>query len=86
MKDAYQVLRQKEADLVRVRHEIESLLITASLLRDEPISEDLNVQTESSTEIRSEHEAEPKATGTEGLSSSVSDSRPGFWTLLTHKR
>lgn len=86
MKDAYQVLWQKEADLARVRHEIESLLITASLLHDEPMSENFNVERNSSAEIRLEREAEPKATGTEGLLSSVSDSRPGFWTLLMRKR
>jgi hypothetical protein len=32
MKDAYAVLEQKEADLARVRQEIESLKIVASLL------------------------------------------------------
>ena len=32
MKDAYAVLAQKEADLARVRQEIESLRIVASLL------------------------------------------------------
>jgi hypothetical protein len=32
MKDAYEVLEQKEADLARVRQEIESLRIVASLL------------------------------------------------------
>jgi hypothetical protein len=32
MKDAYTVLEQKEADLARVRQEIESLRIVASLL------------------------------------------------------
>jgi len=32
MKNAYEVLQQKETDLARVRHEIESLRIVASLL------------------------------------------------------
>jgi hypothetical protein len=35
MKDAYEALKQKEADLSRVRHEIESLRIVASLLLDD---------------------------------------------------
>ena len=35
MKDAYEVLYQKEADLVRVRQEVESLRIAASLLNDD---------------------------------------------------
>jgi len=34
MKDAYQVLQQKEVDLSRVRKEIESLSIVARLLTD----------------------------------------------------
>ena len=34
MRDAYDVLKQKEADLARVRHEVESLRIVASLLLD----------------------------------------------------
>jgi hypothetical protein len=34
MKDAYQVLQQKEVDLSRVRKELESLFIVAGLLAD----------------------------------------------------
>ena len=34
MKDAYQVLQQKEVDLSRVRKEIESLSVVARLLTD----------------------------------------------------
>ena len=32
MKDAYELLHQKEAELVRLRQEVESLRVTASLL------------------------------------------------------
>ena len=43
MKDAYEVLNQKEADVNRVRQEVESLKIVASLLdeagSDEPASD-----------------------------------------------
>ena len=35
MKDAYDVLKQKEADLARVRHQVESLRIVAPLLVDD---------------------------------------------------
>ena len=35
MKDVYEVLQQKEADVARVRHEIENLKIVSSLLSDE---------------------------------------------------
>jgi hypothetical protein len=35
MRDPYDVLKQKEADLARVRHEIESLRIVGGLLADD---------------------------------------------------
>lgn len=38
MKDAYEVLYQKEVDLARVRKEIESLTLSAQLLSDEDLS------------------------------------------------
>jgi hypothetical protein len=37
MKDAYEVLYQKEADLARVRQEIESLTIVASMLAEDDL-------------------------------------------------
>jgi hypothetical protein len=40
MKNAYEVLRQKEADLARVRQEIESLRVVAPLLSEESSSDD----------------------------------------------
>ena len=41
MKDVYEVLHQKEADLARVRREIESLHVVASVLSDDLISDEL---------------------------------------------
>ena len=41
MKDAYELLQQKEAELARVRKEIESLKIVAPLLSDGRNSDDL---------------------------------------------
>jgi len=41
MRNAYEVLHQKETDLARVRREIESLRIVAPLLSDELLSEEL---------------------------------------------
>jgi hypothetical protein len=35
MKDAYEVLRQTELNILRVRKEIEALLVVAPLLKDE---------------------------------------------------
>jgi len=77
MRDAYEELRQKEADVARVRHEIESLLITAPLLDDEPSSDNPNAQPESSTATRLEHDPESQVIGTD-----VSDSHPGFWRVF----
>jgi hypothetical protein len=34
MKDIYDVIRQKEADLERIQHEIEALRLSAKLLED----------------------------------------------------
>jgi hypothetical protein len=42
MKDAYDVLKQKEFDLARVRHEVESLRIVAPLLEDNLDSDQSN--------------------------------------------
>ncbi len=81
MRDVYEVLRQKEADVARVRHEIESLLLTASLLRDQPTSDNLDAHRESPTETGSEHDPDSKVIGTNGLLS-VSDSRPRFWRVF----
>ena len=85
MKNPYEVLQQKEADPTRVRHEIECLQIIASLLSDEPSLQEVNSPTESSTETSLEHDTESKATGTEGLFSSL-DSRPKFWGVLKRGR
>jgi hypothetical protein len=74
MKDAYKVLQQKEADLARVRHEIESLLIVTSLLSDDP-----NKKRLSSVEKTLDPQPDSKATGTDGLFSAVAVSRPRFW-------
>ena len=34
MKDIYEVIRQKEAELLRIQHEIEALRLSAKLLED----------------------------------------------------
>jgi hypothetical protein len=40
MKDAYELLHQKESDLARVRKEVESLNIVAPLLAEDRTSDD----------------------------------------------
>jgi hypothetical protein len=81
MKNAYEVLEQKETDLARVRHEIESLRVVAPLLSDELPSEELTKKRANSAEETSD--SVEKATGTDGLFSSMNPARrPGFWNTL----
>ncbi|MGA8505300.1 MAG: hypothetical protein WB762_06795 [Candidatus Sulfotelmatobacter sp.] len=82
MKNAYEVLQQKETDLARVRHEIESLRIVASLLSEELPSEELTKKRARSEEETWDRGSE-NATGTDGLFSSIDPApRPGFWNTL----
>jgi hypothetical protein len=86
MKNAYEVLEQKETDLARVRREIESLRIVAPLLSDELPSEELTKKRASSTEETLDSGSE-KATGTDGLFSSMNSApRPGFWNTLKRQK
>ena len=65
MKDVYEVLHQKEADLARVRREIESLHIVASLLSDDLVSDELTKKKESSAEKSWDRGPSSMATGTD---------------------
>ena len=86
MKNAYEVLLQKETDLARVRHEIESLWIVAPLLSDELPSEELSKKCAGSAEETLDPGSE-KATGTDGLSSSINPApRLRFWNPLKRQR
>lgn len=82
MKDPNEILRQKEEELTRVRHEIESLQVAASLLSDEPTSEELAKKKESAAEKTVERGTGAQATGTDGLFSAVTPSRSSLWSLL----
>ena len=82
MKDAYEVLRQKEADVARLRHEIASLQIVAPLLSDDSHTDHPQQRTEGSEEGSSGPQSDPEVTGTDGLLSSVPASRSGLWNLL----
>jgi hypothetical protein len=79
MKDPYEVLRQKEADLARLRHEIESLQLVASLLSDDVTSDDLNRKKERAAEKTLDHGSGSEGTGTDGLISTIPGSRPSWW-------
>jgi hypothetical protein len=93
MKDAYEVLYRKEADLVRVRQEIDSLALVASLLAEEG---------ENAAErelVEGEPDKKPsgfegqaflplpgsEATGTDGQSdvSGIWRTKKSFWNVLT---
>jgi len=88
MKDANDVLRQKEADLARVRHEIDSLRIAAALLAGHDSSlEELDLTSdEPNRKLMTSAEEGPhatvEATGTDGLFSSLSQLRPKRWNVL----
>jgi hypothetical protein len=87
MKDAYELLQQKETDLARVRHEIDSLRIVAPLLSDDlAFEESTNFEEPTKKPARSAEEtlnSDPeKATGTEGLFSSINPARRSrFWNI-----
>ena len=84
MKDAYEVLDKKEADLARVRREIDSLTIAARLLVDDGISngngarvaqEKKSVRSVTSPESAASAEAQPFVWP-----------RSGFWSALKLRR
>lgn len=87
MKDAYEVLYQKEADLARVRREIESLSIAAQLLADNDLSffaPDPDGQNRKPAQKAASGSTETEPTGTDG--EPFVWPRPGFWGSLTFRR
>ena len=84
MKNAYEVLQQKQTDIARIRKEIESLNIVASLLSDEGNSPD-PAQSESSRSSLNDtisRLSDSAASNADNLFSSVMDSGSGFWGSL----
>lgn len=86
-KDARELLRQKEADVARVRHEVENLKIVASLLSEDLASNELTETRADSAAVEArDSDDRSKATGTDGLFSSViANPRPTFWKLIKRK-
>jgi hypothetical protein len=82
MKDAYEALKQKEADLSRVCHEIESLRIAASLLVDDLNSDQSDKSYLASPEKTDTLRPDLEPTGTDGLFSSIPTSRSSLWNVL----
>lgn len=92
MKNADDVLRQKEADVARVRYEIDILKFVAPLLADDDSNvEDLNLTSDGPdgkllTNTEEAVDAPTEATGTDGLFSSFSHQRPKKWNVLRRHR
>ena len=76
MRDANELLKQKEVELTRVRHEVESLRLAADLLTEEGSGKGEN--SHGSVEREMEQSAS-KATGTDGMFSSATPPRSRFW-------
>ena len=86
LKDARELLRKKEADVARVRHEIENLKIVVPLLSEELSSDELTKKrADSAAEEARDSDRRSKATGTDGLSSSIATPRTTLWKLLKRK-
>lgn len=89
MRNAYEVLYQKEAELVRVRRELASLTIAASLLDDGDLSffdpsKTADGQNKKPAEKATSPSPDSRATGTD--SAPLTARRQGFWGSLKRKR
>lgn len=81
MKNPYEVLQQKEADVARVRHEIDSLKMAISLLAqgpadEQPISEASSAQEHTSADQSPSSDEEPHAPLEDGETGLPLDVRP----------
>jgi hypothetical protein len=85
MKDAYEILYKKEADLARVRQEIESLTIAAQLLSDDNFSFfDPGKVPDGQNRKPAQMAVSRQPTGTDGRP--LVWPRSGFWSSLTRRR
>ena len=82
MKDAREVLRQKEADLTRVRKEVDSLRLAAPLLDEESDRMEKAPPQSATDDITSGLHSGSDATGTDGLPSGQSRS---IWNAITRR-
>ena len=90
MKNAYEVLQEREAELARVRKEIESLNIVARLLAEDDSetaadhlsSEDSDRKLSGPLSEAISRLSDAAATSADNLFSSVANSRSGFWNVL----
>ena len=84
MKDAYEVLYQKEAELARVRKEIESLTLSAQLLADDANSFDQDSMSDAQNKKPAQKVTSPEPTATD--SEPFVWPRLGFWGSLRIRR
>jgi hypothetical protein len=85
MKDAYEVLYQKETDLVRVRREVQSLRVAASLLGNgTQLDNQCEMPDKKSAENALPPQSENQATGTNGIA--PNSRQPHFWEAFTRRR
>jgi len=86
MKDAYELLQQKQAELARVRKEIDSLNIVGPLLSDDHSFDDPapNPDDSPSSSLSDliSRLSDSAATNADNLFSSDETSRSGFWNSL----
>jgi len=90
MKDAYEILRLKEAELARVRKEIDSLNIVARLLLNDGTSDNAipksGEATPSSLSDTISRLSDSASTNVDSMFSSIEASRSGFWESLKRAR
>ncbi len=82
MRDAYEVLHQKETELARVRREVASLRVVVPLLSSDSSDKSSEPESQSAEEDSADASADREATGTDGLSSFAASSRPNLWNVL----
>ena len=89
MKDAYELLQQKQADIARVRKEIDSLNLVAMLLADDgPSNSPIKKPSESSASSLNDtisRRSDSAATNVDGMFASL-DTGSGFWDSLKRAR
>ena len=87
MQDVYEILKQKQAELARVRKEIECLNVVASLLSDDRTSDEPapNPDESPASSLRDtvSRLSDSVATNVDNL---VSPSRSGLWNTLKRAR
>lgn len=88
MKNAYEVLSEREAELARLRKEIESLNIVARLLADDDDERSESGRSADSNKVSSplsetiSRLSDTAASNAENMFSSAQGSRQGFWSVL----